>query len=87
MLKDILNLINETSLYSDAYISKKLNIRKDVANDMVENLIRMGYLIEDLGSPSCETSCSKCAYARSCNTTPVKTFTISSKGRKLLEIV
>ncbi|MGO1468862.1 MAG: FeoC-like transcriptional regulator [Tissierella sp.] len=87
MLKEILNLINETNLYSDAFISKKLNIRKDMANDMVKSLIRMGYLIEDLGSPTCQTSCSKCAYARSCNTTPVKTFKISPKGEKLLKAV
>ena len=85
MLKDILQLINETNLYSDTFISKKFNITRDMANDMVESLIRMGYLIEDLGSPTCETSCSGCAYARSCNTTPVKTFTISSKGRNLLK--
>lgn len=87
MLKDILDLINETNLYSNTFISKKLNITKEMANDMVENLIRMGYLIEDLGSPTCETTCGNCAYARTCNTTPVKTFTISSKGKKLLKAV
>ncbi len=85
MLKEILNIIAQTNLYSDAFISKKMNISPAMANHMLEELIRMGYLIEDLGSPTCETSCGSCAYARSCNTTPVKTFTISSKGKKLLE--
>lgn len=85
MLKETLKLIDETNLYSDLYISKKLDISKDMAKSLVEDLIRMGYLIEDVGSPTCETSCNRCPYARSCNTTPVKTFKISSKGEKLLK--
>lgn len=85
MLKEILNIIDETNLYSDAYISKKMDITPEMANDMVKSLIRMGYLIEDMGSPTCQTTCGNCAYARNCNTTPVKTFTISSKGKSLLK--
>ncbi len=84
MLKEILKIIDETNLYSDSYISKELDISREVANDMVGNLIRMGYLIEELGSPSCEISCGSCPYAKSCNTNPVKTFKISPKGKKLL---
>ena len=84
MLKEILYLINKTNIYSESFISQKLNISKDMAKALVEDLIRMGYLKEDLGSPTCDTPCSRCAYSRTCNSTPVKTFTISSKGEGLL---
>ncbi|OLS03445.1 FeoC-like transcriptional regulator [Tissierella creatinophila] len=87
MLKETLKLIDETNLYSDLYISKSLNISKDMAKALVEDLIRMGYLIEDIGSSTCETSCNRCPYARSCNTTLVKTFKISSKGENLLKSI
>ena len=87
MLKETLKLIDETNLYSDSYISKTLSISKDMAKSLVEDLIRMGYLIEDISSPTCETSCNRCPYARSCNATPVKTFKISSKGSNLLKSI
>ena len=87
MLKETLKLIDDTNLYSDLYISETLNISKDMAKSLVEDLIRMGYLIEDVSSPTCETSCNRCPYARSCNSTPVKTFKISSKGERLLKKV
>lgn len=85
MLKETLSLIDETNLYSDLYISKELDISKDMANDLVGNLIRMGYLVEDMASPDCETTCRSCPYAKSCGTMPLKTFKISSKGKKLLK--
>lgn len=85
MLKETLDIINKSSLYSDSLISERLNVTKDMANALVQDLIRMGYLLEEMGSPSCETSCNRCPYARSCNSTPVKTFKLSPKGESLLE--
>lgn len=85
MLKETLNLINKTNLYSELFISQSLNITKDMARNLVEDLIRMGYIIEDLSSPVCETSCSKCPYARSCGSMPVRTYKVSKKGEKLLQ--
>ena len=84
MLKETLHLIDDTNLYSDSFISEKLNVSKDMASSLVQDLIRMGYLLEEMGSPSCETSCNRCPYARSCNSTPVKTFKVSPKGESLL---
>lgn len=85
MLKETLTLINKNNFYSDTFISEKLNISKEMAGSLVQDLIRMGYLLEEMGSPSCETSCNRCPYARSCNSTPVKTFKVSPKGEKLLK--
>ena len=84
MLKETLDLINKSNLYSDSFISEELHVSKDMAKALMDDLIRMGYLIEEMGSPSCETSCNRCPYARSCNSTPVKTFKISTKGEGLL---
>ena len=84
MLKETLNIIDKSNLYSDLFISEKLKVSKDMARTLVEDLIRMGYIIEDMSSPSCETSCGNYPYARACNSTPVKTYKVSEKGEKLL---
>lgn len=77
--------MDRTNIYSDSFISKELNISKEMANTLVEDLIRMGYLVEDIQSPTSGISCKSCPYAKSCNSTPIKTFQISSKGKKLLK--
>ena len=84
MLKETLYIIDKTNLYSESFISEKLNITKETAKSLVEDLIRMGYLLEEMGSPSCEVACNRCPYTKSCSSTPVKTFKISSKGKNLL---
>lgn len=85
MLKDVLKEISKLSGFSKSTISKNLNIPIEMVDDLINQLIRMGYLDEVLGSPSCETSCGSCPYARSCNTTPVKMYKITHKGNQLLK--
>lgn len=85
MLKEALNLIDQKNFYSDSFISRELNIPENMAHALVEDLIRMGYLVEEMGSPNCETTCGGCPYASSCNSNPVKTFHVSAKGKELLK--
>ena len=54
-----------------------------MVNELVHQLVRMGYLIEDMGSPTCETKCSGC-FVSSCNTIPIKMYSVSTKGKSLL---
>lgn len=85
MLKSVLMEINNSKIYSVPLIARSLNISENMVEDIVDQLVRMGYLAEDLGSPSCETKCSGC-YVTSCNVVPIKMITITDKGKNLLNI-
>lgn len=84
MLKDVLNEINQLNSFSKSLISKNLNLPIEIIDDLVQQLIRMGYL-DRIESPSyCERPCSSCPYARSCNIDLVKMYQVSQKGHDLL---
>lgn len=83
MLKEVLKSMDETGTLVKNKMAKDLNISEEFLDDLIEQLIRMEYLKEDLGSPTCETKCRSCPLA-TCNTTPVKMYQISEKGRGLL---
>ncbi len=85
MLKDVLKEINDSPGFSKSSISKNLNTSKEVVEDLIGQLVRMGYIDEDMSSPTCSTACSSCAYARNCSTIPVKMYRVSEKGKKLLK--
>ena len=85
MLKGILNKIYTAEVFSKPNISKELNISEEMLESGVEQLVRMGYVSEDMGSPTCESKCSSCAYSR-CTTIPIRMFTVTNKGKKLLNI-
>ena len=85
MLKGILKEIYSAEIFSKPNISKELNISEVMLESGVEQLVRMGYLAEDMGSPTCESKCSSCAFSR-CTTIPIRMFTITDKGKKLLNV-
>jgi DNA-binding transcriptional MocR family regulator len=84
MLKRLLNEIYRSEVFSKADFSKKLNLSEEMIDSAMEELVRMGYIIEEMGSPICESKCKSCAFSK-CTTLPIKMFTISDKGEKLLE--
>lgn len=84
MLKNILKEINEAKVFSKVLIGKNLNISVGMVEDLVNQLIRMGYVNEDLGSPTCESKCSGCSIS-SCKTIPIKMLSITEKGKTLLK--
>lgn len=83
MLKGVLKEINNSSVFSIPKIAHALNISEDMVSELVHQLVRMGYLLEDMGSPTCETKCSGC-FVSSCNTIPIKMYSVSTKGKSLL---
>ena len=83
MLKDVLKEINESKVFSKTLISKNLNINEALVEDAINQLIRMGYIVEDTGLPTCQHKCSGCSTS-SCSTTSLKTVNITDKGKKLL---
>lgn len=84
MLKDILKIINRESLISKTRIAEELNINVDIIEEGVNQLLRMGYLIEDRTGQGCITFCSGCPYAKACHKDILKTFKISDKGIRYL---
>lgn len=84
MLKDVLKEISIAKAFSQSAIAKNLDISEAMVEGAIEELSRMGYITEDMGSPTCETKCSGCSIS-SCNTPPLRTLSITHKGSKLLE--
>ncbi|MFA5523051.1 MAG: winged helix-turn-helix transcriptional regulator [Tissierellales bacterium] len=85
MLKDVLKEIFNAKAFSISLIAKNLNISEGLVEDSVKELLRMGYIIEDMGSPTCDTPCSGCAMKAFCNSVPIKIYAIADKGKKLLK--
>lgn len=84
MLKDILNIINRDGFISKSKISTELNMSDELVEFGFNDLLRMGYLLEDNTSFQCEGSCSGCAYGNSCKKEIIKTYIISEKGNNFL---
>lgn len=84
MLKELLIEIKNSSYISKASIADKLNKPVELIEDGFEQLNRMGYIREDDNINACDTLCSNCPYASTCNKIPVKTMKITQKGEKLL---
>lgn len=84
MLKDILKIINRESLISRTLIAEELDLQVDMIEEGVNQLLRMGYLVEDETGKGCIRFCTNCPYAKSCHKDVLKTFQISEKGKKYL---
>lgn len=80
MLREILNTIYESRMYSKSSIAYKLGISEDMVENLVLELLARSYLKEDDTSFTCGgKACSTCPMAN-CNHTPVKTYTLTEKG-------
>ncbi|MGI6752170.1 MAG: FeoC-like transcriptional regulator [Anaerovoracaceae bacterium] len=82
MLKDILHSIDKTGYISRSQLATDLNVSKEVVDDGILQLLRMGYLIEDKTSVGCAEYCGKCPFAKSCNKDIIKTFRLSDEAIK-----
>lgn len=83
MLKKVLKEVYDSKLFSRSAIARDLNISESMVDELVSQLIRMGYISEDLGSPTCQSKCSGCSIS-SCNTIPIKMLSVTDKGKNLL---
>ena len=85
MLKEVLKEINDSDYISKNKIALKLNKSQDLIEDAFSQLIRMGYIKEDVNSNKCDFKCNGCAFSKLCNKLPVKSFIITDKGERLLQ--
>jgi DNA-binding MarR family transcriptional regulator len=83
MLKNVLREIYEAKLFSKSLIGKNLNISEEMVDELVNQLIRLGYITEEMGSPTCEGKCAGCSIS-SCKSIPIKMISVTEKGKKLL---
>ncbi|MCM1991915.1 FeoC-like transcriptional regulator [Oceanirhabdus seepicola] len=86
MLMKILRAIYEGTA-SITMIANKLNINKAIVEQMIENLINMGYIRK--ASLSCDTSaCAKCSSKSSCGSgcgsSDIYFYQVTDKGKKAL---
>ena len=84
MLKEILRIIDELGYISKSQLASRLNTTEDMIGMGLDQLIRMGFIVEEKEAPSCSSSCGSCPYQKSCNKTFVKSFEISDKGDNFL---
>ncbi|HZK58123.1 MAG TPA: FeoC-like transcriptional regulator [Clostridia bacterium] len=84
MLKELLVVIKESNYISKSNISKKLKISEELIEEGFEQLIRMGYIKEDVRGIKCDVGCRSCPYSESCEKMPIKTIMITEKGERLL---
>lgn len=84
MLLNILKALNESNAFSKSNIANNLNISEEMVDAILKQLISMGYVNEDLGSPTCETSCGRCPYSKMCHKNPLNMYSITEKGKRAL---
>ena len=84
MLKELLNVIKGSDYISKSNISERLKMSEELVEEGFEQLIRMGYIKEDVRGIKCDIGCGGCPYAKSCDKVPIKTIKITKKGERLL---
>ncbi len=85
MLKDILMIINRDGLISRTVLANELNLPQSVVDDGIDQLLRMGYLLEEKTGENCSVFCISCPFAKSCSKEIIKTFQMSEKGKRYLD--
>lgn len=85
MLKELLIAIKESDYISRSNISKKLKISEELVEEGFEQLVRMGYIKEDVRGIKCDIGCGSCPHAKACDKVPIKTIMITEKGGRLLD--
>ena len=84
MLENILRIINRDGYISKSMISRELDISEEMIDEGINQLLRMGYILEEKTGEDCSTLCGNCPFAKNCNKEIVKTFEISDKGSSVL---
>ncbi|MBU5428224.1 hypothetical protein KQI41_17665 [Tissierella pigra] len=85
MLKDVLKELSEIRVLSTSLIAKKLNTSEALVEEIIQQLYRMEYIKNDEGCATSDVKCSSCAYKSMCTSTPIKTISITDKGKTLLK--
>lgn len=85
MLREILSIIRETGYISKSQIAQELDSTEDLVEMGLDQLIRMGFILEEKKNTSCSSSCGSCPYAKACNKTIVRSFELAEKADLFLD--
>lgn len=83
MLKETLEILNKNKVFSNSILSNSLNISIEMAEDLIAQLTRMGYIKKDEAT-TCSSVCSSCAYASNCSKEVVKYYQLTDKAKDYL---
>lgn len=85
MLKDILNLIYKSRLFSVSIVAEKLGIEESMVEDLINQLLYRNYIIEEKSEFGCDSNkCSSCTMT--CKSQiPIKTYSLTEKGLKYVK--
>ncbi len=84
MLRELLKEINNADYVQKSTLAAKLDTAIPLVEGGFDELIRLGYLAENAGEDCMDLSCGRCPYASMCQKEPLKTWTITEKGKSLL---
>ncbi|NMB32906.1 MAG: winged helix-turn-helix transcriptional regulator [Clostridium sp.] len=80
MLKNILKIIDRDGYISRTQLARELGISKEMVDEGMNQIMRMGYLQEEKTGIDCSTTCAGCPFAKSCSKEIVRGFKISERG-------
>jgi predicted transcriptional regulator len=75
---------HESNSYAD--LAKKLNVNKETINYLIEDLVRMGCIQLQEATCEDEDSCKGCPVGCKNNTSKMKIWEMTPKGKKILGI-
>ncbi|MCK9547481.1 MAG: FeoC-like transcriptional regulator [Sphaerochaeta sp.] len=84
MLKELLAHINGDGYFSKPLLARTLNISEAMVDQGLAQLLRMGYMKEEVSGGDCTASCSGCAFAAFCHKDLVKMYQLTDRGKALL---
>ena len=85
ILGDILRIISRDGYISRTQLAKELNVFKEIIDEGISRLLKMGYLLEEDTGEGCPSFCTKCPFAKNCSKEIVKAYKISAKGGRFLK--
>ncbi|MBD3406894.1 MAG: hypothetical protein GF411_12325 [Candidatus Lokiarchaeota archaeon] len=84
VLKEVIKLIIEGKITNTQDIAHDLGIQIGTLNDMIQMLIRNGYLKTNTCDDRQAQSCASCSHSTHCgmSSSPVTTFIVTEKGMR-----
>jgi predicted ArsR family transcriptional regulator len=79
MLEHLLSLVGQGGVHSYADLARQLDVSEELLEQMLQDLVRMGYLrpVAD----GCEAQCAGCPMAETCAIgSPTRVWTLTGKG-------
>lgn len=82
MLRQVLKAFGEDNVLSTASLAEKAGVQEVILLQMLDELVRLGYLAENA---DCVTSCTDCGIAKACNSSNgQRMWLLTTKGQRTI---